>query len=51
LAVGRAKLFASADPFERPFTGALTRAFVTSIGHWRGEGIGLVESLRTGGGE
>jgi 3-oxoacyl-[acyl-carrier-protein] synthase II len=51
LAVGRAKLFASADPFERPFTGALTRAFVTSIGHWRGEGIALVESLGTSGGE
>jgi 3-oxoacyl-[acyl-carrier-protein] synthase II len=43
LAVGRGRLFASADPFERPFTGPLTRAFVTGIGHWRGEGIGLVE--------
>jgi 3-oxoacyl-[acyl-carrier-protein] synthase II len=46
--VGRGKLFAPADatdPFERPMAGTLKRLLVTSVGHWRGEGLGLVEAI------
>jgi 3-oxoacyl-[acyl-carrier-protein] synthase II len=45
LAVGRGRLFASADPFERPTAGSPARVAVTSVGHWRGEGMGLVEAV------
>jgi len=45
LAVGRGRLFASADPFERPAASALARVAVTSVGHWRGEGMGLIEAV------
>ena len=48
LAVGKGRLFASAepaDPFERILEGRLTRVLVTSVGHWRGEGLGLVEAV------
>jgi 3-oxoacyl-[acyl-carrier-protein] synthase II len=39
-------LFPSADRsgMERDVAGALTQVVVTSVGHWRGEGLALVES-------
>jgi 3-oxoacyl-[acyl-carrier-protein] synthase II len=39
-------LFPSADRsgMEREMAGALTQVVVTSVGHWRGEGLALVES-------
>jgi 3-oxoacyl-[acyl-carrier-protein] synthase II len=45
IAVQRGELFASQDPtgFERSADGALARAVVTSVGHWRGEGLAVVE--------
>jgi 3-oxoacyl-[acyl-carrier-protein] synthase II len=46
LALQRGRLFASHHRFEREMTGALTRALVTSVGHWRGAGIGLLESIQ-----
>ncbi len=30
-------------PLEAPAAGALERVIVTAVGHWRGEGVGLVE--------
>jgi 3-oxoacyl-[acyl-carrier-protein] synthase II len=45
LAVGRGRLFASEDPFERPTAAPVTRVAVTGVGHWRGEGMGLVEAV------
>jgi 3-oxoacyl-[acyl-carrier-protein] synthase II len=45
IAVERKALFPPCDPSERPATGALTRAVVTSVGHWRGEGLALVEAV------
>ncbi len=46
-AVQRGTLFASHDTtgFERASEGALTQAIVTSVGHWRGEGLALVEKI------
>jgi 3-oxoacyl-[acyl-carrier-protein] synthase II len=31
---------------ERPFAGAVERALLTCVGHWRGEGLALVEAAR-----
>ncbi len=45
LAVGRKTLFAPGDPSERPADRAVTQAVVTSVGHWRGEGLALVEAV------
>ncbi len=45
LAVERATLFPSSDPFERTMPSRLTQAVVTSVGHWRGEGLALVEAV------
>jgi 3-oxoacyl-[acyl-carrier-protein] synthase II len=45
LAVRQEKLFASSDPFERAMDGTLTQAVVTGVGHWRGEGLALVEAI------
>jgi 3-oxoacyl-[acyl-carrier-protein] synthase II len=47
LAVNRGKLFppCGGASFERPMEGALTRAVVTGVGHWRGEGLALVEAV------
>jgi 3-oxoacyl-[acyl-carrier-protein] synthase II len=45
LAVQRGSLFPSNDPSERATTGALTQAVVTGVGHWRGEGLALVEAV------
>src|SRR6266851_632152 len=44
MAVERRALFPPCDPYERAATGALTQAVVTGIGHWRGEGLALVEA-------
>jgi 3-oxoacyl-[acyl-carrier-protein] synthase II len=47
IALQRGALFASQDAtgFERPSSGALAQAVVTSVGHWRGEGLALVEKI------
>jgi 3-oxoacyl-[acyl-carrier-protein] synthase II len=46
LAVSRGNLYPPADDsgVERLMDGPLTQAVVTSIGHWRGEGLALVEA-------
>jgi 3-oxoacyl-[acyl-carrier-protein] synthase II len=48
LAVNRGSLFppCGGSAFERPMDGALTQAVVTGVGHWRGEGLALVEAVR-----
>lgn len=48
LAVARGKLFPPCDGsgFEAPYEGALDRVIVTSVGHFRGEGLALVEAVR-----
>ena len=47
LALSRGKLFPPGDDsgVERPWTAPLTQAVVTSVGHWRGEGLALVEAV------
>ena len=44
LAVSRGSLFPPGSSVERPMDGSLTQAVVTSVGHWRGEGLALVEA-------
>jgi 3-oxoacyl-[acyl-carrier-protein] synthase II len=48
LALGRKKLFPPADSsgVEREYEGPLDRVAVTAVGHWRGEGMALVEAVR-----
>ena len=48
LALGREKLFAPADSsgVEQAYQGPLDQVVVTSVGHWRGEGMALVETVR-----
>jgi 3-oxoacyl-[acyl-carrier-protein] synthase II len=47
IAVQHGRLFATHDVtgFEHAAEGALTRAVVTGVGHWRGEGLALVEKI------
>jgi 3-oxoacyl-[acyl-carrier-protein] synthase II len=47
MAVQRGALFASQDAtgFERAADDALAQAVVTGVGHWRGEGLALVEKV------
>jgi 3-oxoacyl-[acyl-carrier-protein] synthase II len=47
LALGREKLFPPADSsgVEREYEGPLERVAVTAVGHWRGEGMALVEAV------
>ena len=47
LAVQRGKLFVADDKstVEAPFIGTLRQAVVTGVGHWRGEGMALVEAV------
>jgi 3-oxoacyl-[acyl-carrier-protein] synthase II len=47
LALGREKLFPPADSsgVEREYEGPLERVAVTAVGHWRGEGMALVEGV------
>ena len=44
-ALGAGRLFAPSGGFERPMDGPLRQVVVTSIGHWRGEGLALVEAV------
>jgi 3-oxoacyl-[acyl-carrier-protein] synthase II len=46
VALGHATLYPPGDDsgVERPMQGPLTRAIVTGIGQWRGEGLALVEA-------
>jgi 3-oxoacyl-[acyl-carrier-protein] synthase II len=44
LAVQRKTLFTPGDPSERRADYAVTQAVVTAVGHWRGEGLALVEA-------
>jgi len=45
LALGHGSLFPPCDStgLERPMSGALQQVLVTGVGHWRGEGLALVE--------
>jgi 3-oxoacyl-[acyl-carrier-protein] synthase II len=45
LALGRGALFPPSDTtgLEQPANGALNQVLVTAVGHWRGEGLALVE--------
>jgi len=47
LAVGHGTLFppCGITAFERPMTGPLRQVVVTGVGHWRGEGMALVEAV------
>jgi len=47
LALGREKLFPPADSsgVEREYEGPLKGVAVTAVGHWRGEGMALVEAV------
>src|SRR5262249_8996942 len=47
IALARGALFASNDAtgYERPAGGPLAQVVVTSVGHWRGEGLALVEKI------
>src|SRR5262245_34276704 len=44
-ALREGRLFAPCDASERPMDAPLRQAVVTSIGHWRGEGLALVEAV------
>jgi 3-oxoacyl-[acyl-carrier-protein] synthase II len=48
VALGHEKLFAPASPsgVEAAMTTPLAQAIVTGVGHWRGEGMALVEAAR-----
>jgi 3-oxoacyl-[acyl-carrier-protein] synthase II len=48
LVLGREKLFPALDSsgVEQPHDGPLDQVAVTSVGHWRGEGIALVEGVK-----
>ena len=48
MAVNRGKLFppCGGAAFERPMDGALRQVVVTGVGHWRGEGLALVEAVQ-----
>ncbi|MCB1484587.1 MAG: beta-ketoacyl-ACP synthase [Hyphomicrobiaceae bacterium] len=47
LALADGELFAPSDEnwVETPFEGAPTRVLVTGVGHWRGEGLALLEKV------
>ena len=48
LALQQGRMFASFDPsgFERAMDATLRQVAVTSVGHWRGEGLALLEAVR-----
>jgi 3-oxoacyl-[acyl-carrier-protein] synthase II len=48
LVLGHGKLFPAFDSsgLEQPHQGPLNQVAVTSVGHWRGEGIALVEAVK-----
>jgi len=47
MAVNRGRLFppCGGASFERPMEGPLKQVVVTGVGHWRGEGLALVEAV------
>ncbi|MGH6683705.1 MAG: beta-ketoacyl-ACP synthase [Pseudolabrys sp.] len=47
IAIGHASLFPPCDStgVERPMSGDLRQVVVTSVGHWRGEGMALLERI------
>jgi 3-oxoacyl-[acyl-carrier-protein] synthase II len=47
LALGRKKLFPAVDSsgVEQEYEGPLERVAVTAVGHWRGEGMALIEAV------
>jgi 3-oxoacyl-[acyl-carrier-protein] synthase II len=47
LALQHRELFAAADKsgVEQPMTNSLEQVVVTGVGHWRGEGLALVEAV------
>ena len=47
LALRQGRMFASFDPtgFERAMDASLRQVAVTSVGHWRGEGLALLEAV------
>jgi 3-oxoacyl-[acyl-carrier-protein] synthase II len=45
LALGHGALFPPCGTFEQAMAGTLKQAVVTSVGHWRGEGLALVEAV------
>jgi len=47
VALGHASLFPPCDTtgLERPMDGVLSQVLVTGVGHWRGEGLALVERV------
>jgi 3-oxoacyl-[acyl-carrier-protein] synthase II len=47
IALGHGSLFPPTDStgLERPMSGPLSQVVVTSVGHWRGEGLALVEKI------
>jgi 3-oxoacyl-[acyl-carrier-protein] synthase II len=48
LALGHEKLFPPTDPVgvEQDYEGSLDQIAVTAVGHWRGEGMALVEAVK-----
>ncbi|HEY3641378.1 MAG TPA: beta-ketoacyl-ACP synthase [Xanthobacteraceae bacterium] len=48
MALRQGRMFASFDPtgFERAMDAPLRQVAVTSVGHWRGEGLALLEAVR-----
>ena len=48
LALRQEKLFPPLDSsgVERSYDGSLDRIVVTAVGHWRGEGMALVEAVK-----
>jgi 3-oxoacyl-[acyl-carrier-protein] synthase II len=46
LALGHGQLFAPASSSETPMAQPLDQVVVTGVGHWRGEGMALVEAAR-----
>jgi 3-oxoacyl-[acyl-carrier-protein] synthase II len=48
IALRQGRLFPSFDPsgFERAMDASLRQVAVTSVGHWRGEGLALLEAVR-----
>jgi 3-oxoacyl-[acyl-carrier-protein] synthase II len=48
IALRHGRLFASCDPtgFERAMDAPLRQVAVTSVGHWRGEGLALLEAVQ-----
>ena len=44
-ALASGRMFAPATAFERRWMRRCARVVVTSIGHWRGEGLALIEAV------